>query len=446
MRIMNSMIKLSEQKGSGASIIRPFKKQLHKILILPLLVSFIVFSCEEDPATIGGNILPGTDFDSIVGIDTLGVEMYTLFSDSATSANTTVSFLGSTLDPYFGLTSADFVTQLWLSAAWPGDGIQSVDSVKLYLYVSNISSTKPILTTVNIYDTEEVMSADSVYLVGRDIPIKEQVGSFDLPPLEEGADTVLAIDLPVSFGEYVLQDTTLLYLRSDSIDFRNYIKGLYFEYPQGAEYHMLQLSIQDPNTYFEIFYTNAQGNSKSYNLTINSNCLNYNRFLHDYEQADPDKKIMYINEPVLDTLAYAQGMEGVYTKLVIPGLEFMESLTYDIAVNKARLYLPVYLDESDYTEDMVPSNLLVRYDSAGVKRILSDYLVDPSFLDGSYSKITNLFEINIASFVQEYFEGKITEPEIEIYLPELSKENLIIKANRDDGDDVRFELTYTVLK
>lgn len=445
-RIMNSMIKLSEHKRFGASIIRPFIKQLHKILILPALVSVIVLSCEEDPSTIGENILPSADFDSIVGIDTIGVKMYTLFSDSASSMNTSVSFLGSTLDPYFGLTGADFVTQLWLAAAWPGNGIQSIDSVKFYLDINNLSNDKTTATTINVYDTEEVLSEDSTYLVNKVVPIKQQVAFFEIPPLEEGVDTLLTIDLPVSFGQYVLQDTSLLYLRSDSIDFRSYIRGLYFEYPQVSDYHMLELNLQGQGSYIEIFYTNAQSASSSYRLTINASCINYNRFIHDYEQADPAKKIKYINEPILDTLAYAQGMEGVYTRLVIPGLEFIHSLPYEIAVNKARIYLPAYINEDDYTEDMVPSSLLVRYDSAGVKRLLSDYLIDPAFLDGSYSKITNFFEINIANFVQEYFEGKILEPEIEIYLPELSKDNLIIKANRAGDDDVRFELTYTVLK
>jgi hypothetical protein len=136
----------------------------------------------------------------------------------------------------------------------------------------------------------------------------------------------------------------------------------------------------------------------------------------------------------------------VYSKVVRPGLEYLRSLPYDISVNKARIYLPAYINDTDFTEDMVPGNIYVRYDSAGVKRILTDYLIDSEFLDGSFNKITNLYKVNISSFVQNYFEGEIVEPVIEIYLPELSTKNLIIKANRETEDAVRFELTYTVLK
>jgi len=179
---------------------------------------------------------------------------------------------------------------------------------------------------------------------------------------------------------------------------------------------------------------------------MNTKCLSYNRFLHDYEQADPDKKIKYINEPIKDTLAYVQPMEGVYSRLAIPGLEFLRSVPYNVAVNKARIYLPVYINDIDYTEEMVPDNIYVRYDSAGVKRLLTDYLVDEAFLDGTYNKVTNLYKVNISDFVQNYIEGNIAEPVIEIYLPELSTKNLIVKANRESEDAVRFELTYTVLK
>jgi hypothetical protein len=210
---------------------------------------------------------------------------------------------------------------------------------------------------------------------------------------------------------------------------------------------MLVVDIYSDNTSIVVYYTDASGESRFYEFLINQRCVNYNRYLHDYDQADPEKRIKYINEPIKDTLAYIQSMEGVFTKMIIPGLENLRPLAGNIAVNKARLYLPVYLNDEDYTEDMVPENILVRYDSAGVKRLLPDYFIgsNGAFLDGTYSKITNLYELNISNFVQEYIEGKIVDPVIEIFLQSLGTKNLILKANRDSDDAVRFELTYTVL-
>jgi len=447
MRIMNSMIKLSEHSVSATAIIKSLKSQIHNILTL-LAVPLFMMSCEEDPATIGEGILPGADFDSIVAVDTLHVEMYTLFTDSATSMVPSTSYLGSILDPYFGLTSSDFVSQLWLTIGWPGDGIKSIDSVKLYLDVTNVMGEMTGAGSFNIYELSEKLSTDSTYLVGTDVPVNDMLASVDFGPLPEGSDSLLALDLPVSFGEYILRDTSRLFLGTDTIDFRDYFYGFYFEYPQTGNYHMLELDLIGADTYLVVYYTNAADNSKFYEFLINAKCIRYNRFLHDYEQAEPDKKIKYINEPVKDTLAYVQPMEGVYARLSIPGLEYLRSLPGRIAVNKARVYLPAYLNEIDYTEDMVPSSILVRYDSAGVKRLLPDYYVDSggAFLDGTYNKLTDLYKVNISNFVQEYIEGNIADPVIEIYLPELGTQNLIVKANRGSDDAVRFELTYTVLK
>lgn len=455
MPIMNFMIRLSELSGLEAANIKSLKKQIHKILVLPVVLLFFLMSCEEDPASIGEGILPQSDFDSIVAIDTMGVDMYTLFSDSATSMQPTVSYLGKILDPYFGLTSSDFVSQLWIAAEWPADGLITIDSMKMKFEITDVMGEMVGTNTLNIYEIAEKLSADSTYLVGSDVPIKDLMVSLEIPPLEKGTDTVLTMDLPTSFGEYLLRDTSILYLRSDTVDWRDFFYGLYFEYPQTDNYHMLQLNMvkssESTGSYagatIVVYYTNAMGYERTYAFTINPRCLLYNRYVHDFEAAEPDKKIKYINEPIQDTLAYVQSMEGVYSKLSIQGLEFLRSVPYDVAINKARLYLPVYISEPDYTEEMVPGNIYVRYDSAGVRRVLSDYLIDPAFLGGNYNKVNDLYQVNIANFVQNYIEGKVSKPVIEIYLPELSTKNLILKANRENSEDaVRFELTYTVLK
>jgi hypothetical protein len=446
------MIKLSEKATSAASAIqRTLRKHIHNILTLLAITSFLIVSCEEDPTAIGEGILPGMDFDSIVAVDTMTIGMYTLFNDSATSMTPPLSYLGNMLDPYFGATSSDFVTQLWLSTAWPGYGLASVDSVKLYLKVNNAIGEVPEVNLVNIYELGEKLSEDSTYLVNSDVPVRDLDGdnilaSFAFPEMEEGTDTILQIDMPVPFGEYLMRDTSKLFLGTDTIDFRDYFYGLYFESLQ-AGHRMYELDLYSNNTAIEVYYTDASGDSRFYEFLINDRCLNYNRYLHDYDQADPEKRIKYINEPVKDTLAYVQSMEGVFTQMTIPGLEALRSLAGNIAVNKARLYLPVYINTDDYTEDMVPDNILVRYDSAGVKSLLPDYFIgsNGSFLDGSYSKITNLYELNISNFVQYYIEGKIADPVIEIFLSSLGTRNLILKANRADDAAVRFELTYTVL-
>jgi len=300
MRIMNSMIKLSEKAASAASAIqRTLRKHIYNILTLLAITSFLIVSCEEDPAAIGGSILPGMDFDSIVAVDTMTIGMYTLFNDSATSMTPPISYLGSMLDPYFGATSSDFVTQLWLSTAWPGYGLASVDSVRMYLQVNDITGEMPEVNIVNIYELGEKLSEDSTYFVNRDVPVRDLDGdnilaAFAFPEMEESTDTILKIDMPVSFGEYLMRDTSKLFLGTDTIDFRDYFYGFYFESLQTG-HRMYELDLYSNNTAIVVYYTDALGDSRFYEFLINERCLNYNRYLHDYDQADPEKRIKYFS-------------------------------------------------------------------------------------------------------------------------------------------------------
>jgi hypothetical protein len=99
------------------------------------LVALFVNGCIEDPTKIGNGLLPGSDFVKIKSTDTLSVQSYTMYDDSVRTDSPSVSYLGQLSDPYFGTTTAEFVTQIRLGGAWAGTKAYYVDSVRLYLHV-----------------------------------------------------------------------------------------------------------------------------------------------------------------------------------------------------------------------------------------------------------------------------------------------------------------------
>ncbi|MDZ7739128.1 MAG: DUF4270 family protein [Bacteroidales bacterium] len=307
------MIRLSDKTGRITAFLRSKRKKLKHLLALPLLLSFIIISCEEDPAIIGEGILPGSDFYNIAAVDTLDVDLYTLYDDKATSMFTSMSYLGSNLDPYFGLTRANFVSQLWLSGPWPGDDVR-IDSVKMGMAVTKVTGDMSMPGELKIYEVDEMMYPDFVYHTNREVPLGEMLASVQMPVLPESdEDTIIDITLPNLFAEYILRDPASIYLRSDTVDFRNYFNGLYFDYPQTGNKHMLDINLVSGATSIIIFYTNTDSISRNYQFLMNDKCVRYNRYEHDFEMADPDKKIKYINEPVRDTLAYvAVQVRGIY--------------------------------------------------------------------------------------------------------------------------------------
>ena len=172
----------------------------------------------------------------------------------------------------------------------------------------------------------------------------------------------------------------------------------------------------------------------------------YNRFSHDFNTASPEKRINHINDGFKDTLSYLQYLNGVYTMISIPGLEKLrsDSSFKNIAVNKARLTVPVYFDGDLYKASTAPLNLFLRFKTTkGSKYVVPDYTINTTFFDGSLDSTANVYKFNIPAFVQEYLKNKsdTIKPELEVF-QSLGTKNVILKANKSKTP-VKFEFTYT---
>lgn len=445
MRIMTFMTSFyNNLSDSGKSkFITSALRFVSRKYLLPLLAVMVLFtSCEEDPTDIGSGILPQADFSNMVSTDTFTIESYTRYIDTLRSLNPVYSYLGSSYSPYFGLSSSDFVSQLWLYTSWPAAGAE-IDSLIFSFHIVDVVGEIAGDQEVNIYEVDEFMHLDSVYYTNRSVPVSQFLGSFTISQGTEG-DTVMHVHLPLTMAEELIRDTTMLFLASDGDDFRNYFNGLYFEYPQSDNRHLLKLDLLGGYSNITMYYKDTLENSRSFTFLFSPKAVIYNRYQHDYEAADPEKKIKYINQPVKDTMAYVQGMNGVFTRIVIPGLERLKD-EMPAGINKARLFLPVYSNSTDFTEDLIPESIIARYvDSDGARRYLPDYLLNIEFFDGKYNAIDDRYVINIVNFVQQYLNGEVPDPAIEIVLSSFNVDNMIMKAN-DATVTPRIEIVYTDL-
>jgi hypothetical protein len=127
---------------------------------------------------------------------------------------------------------------------------------------------------------------------------------------------------------------------------------------------LISLSLAQPSTlgayynYFVLYMSDLAGGTKEFIFVLDATNKNaaYNRFVHNFNTAFPDKKIQHINDGYKDTLSYLQCLNGVYTKVVLPGLDSLKNdpSMKNIAVNKAKLTIPVQLDGSFYKATTVP--------------------------------------------------------------------------------------------
>jgi hypothetical protein len=436
-------------------------------ITLLTLIAVIAGSCQKEVLKLGADILPSNDFVTIKSVDTLSVFSYTMLDDSIRTDKALYSFLGQMQDPYFGTTTAGFVTQIRLNRVWEKAAF-TVDSMKMYLHlVGNKGWNIDAAQSFSLYEIADQIYTDGAYYSTTPLDTTSgfKLRHIKFPKLR--TDTLIndiEIKLPgngVTLGNYIIRDTSKLFYSNVVPDFRSYFKGLYFQMDPSSDPLLVTLSlVWDQQTfynYFVLFGHDAEGTYVEYSFNLDAKSVNayYNRFTHDYTTATLGDKMAHRNTTYRDTLSYLQGLNGVYTKISFPGLAKLKSdeTLGKVAINKARLVVPFKFNKTggEFYINSLPQNLYLRYKiKDGTRYDVTDYLMasttldaSHTFFDGGIDTVANVYNFNIPAFVQAYLEDATdqVEPELEIYQSSGTR-NVVFGANKNKTP-VKFEFTYT---
>ena len=434
-------------------------------LTLIILIVILAASCEKGILKIGSDILPDGDFVSINSIDTLSVFSYTMY-DSIRTDNPTIAYLGEVYDPYFGTTTAEFVTQLRLGGELD-TGTFVIDSVRLYLQLlTTKGGTGSVPHTLRISEISQQIYPDSAYYSRRPVSLTGYtITDIELPAnLRNDTINEITLNLPVDFGNYLIRNPEMLFHSNSKPDFRSFFKGLYFQMDPGIDPLIVSLYLEQPglttsshsssSNIIVLYMHDEDDNASQYFFILDAKNKNaaFNRFSHNFSTAILGNKMAHINTTFQDTLSYLQALNGVYTKVVLPGLADIKNdpALDKIAINKARLIVPVYFDSisyGPYITPFVPTQLVLRYKTTdGTRYVVPDWNVDATyrtFFDGTLDSTAREYKFNIPSFVQAYLEDAEDQvkPELEIYQG-LGTRNVILGANKSKTP-VKFDFSYT---
>lgn len=295
---------------------------------------YIVTSCEEGPTTIGTEMLPGSDFVNIKAIDTLSLFSYTNYDGAIRTDNPSASYIGQIYDPYFGTTTADFVTQIRMGNAWYNAPL-TIDSVKLVLKLLEVKGNTSQVHYLTLSEISQQIYTDSAYYSDRTVPLTGyKIENIELPALRTDTINDIAIPLPVSFGNYLIRDTLMLFHSNTKPDFRSYFKGLLFTMSSFTDPLLISFSLAQPVTlgdsynYIILFMHDDSGNVAEFYFILDAMNKNasFNRFSYNYTTAIYGDKMAHRNTNYRDSLSYLQYLNGVYTKISLPGLENLKKI------------------------------------------------------------------------------------------------------------------------
>jgi hypothetical protein len=427
------------------------------VFLLPAVA--LLVACEEGPTKIGSELLPGSDFVTIGSTDTLSVWSYNIYNSSFPTNDPLVAFIGSVRDPYFGTTTTEFVSQIRASGPFKF-GPVTVDSVKLYLKLLNVRGGETDgANYLRLSEIADQIYTDTTYYSDTQPDTTGFEVIAQLPAFQSDTLNYMSIALPVEFGEYLIRDTSMLFYNNTKPDFRSFFKGLYFRVSSSGEPLIMAFSLALDastgihNNYFALYMHDTADVSVRYYFYLDAQHPNacYNRLVRDFSTADPDKQIQHLNDYTYrDTLTYMQYMNGIYTKLIFPGLDSLRKKlgSSRISINKARISIPVYYDGDQYTSLTVPNYLRLKYNQGDTLMVdVPDYSIGTSakFFSGSLNSTDSSYYFNIPTFVQNYLEDTSGElkPELDVYLgASTSLTSVVLRANRNKYP-VKFELTYT---
>jgi len=428
-----------------------------------LITALLFTTCKKENNALGLEIQPPGDKLNVFSTDTTSVIAYSQIVDSVKTDETSVSLLGSILDPVFGKSTASFFTQLRLSQSAVSFGTNPVlDSLILSLKYKGYYGDTNAVMTVRVFELAEQIQIDSQYYSQQSVAVKETLlGQKTFTPdftndMILGGDT-LAPHLRVNLGTLTSELANKLFnAPADSManngSFLNYFYGLYVTAePANSDGVIIYLDLLSSLSEMTLYYHNDTEDSLSFEYLINSNCARFGNYSHDYSLGSPAFKTQAIDKDTTlgKSICYVQALGGVKTFVRFPSIKNYYS-NGKIAVNEARLFLSCY--ESDPGLEVASTLVLVKRKAEGGYTITNDQLDGADYFGGYYDKDNHGYWFRITSTIQELMRSSDPDYGLEIYVSggAVNAQRVLLNGTSPQlpsapEDRMKLIITYTTL-
>ena len=418
------------------------------IYVIGLIFFALLNSCETKPDFIGSDLLPSGDNFTVSFDSTEIVHAYSVLGDSLIGSNKEIQLLGSIIDPFFGFSKAEYVTQIEASSSSQSFGLNPVvDSVILYLQYNEISGEGIFPQQIRAYEYLEYLRKDTNYYTNKDI-----TGLYRQPEIGTGwlsfNDTVAKIyitddefinkflqaeDSILKNTDYVQELMYGIYLTSDDVTTEGFIASL----PHDAS-----------GTLLRFYYANDTLDSLYQDYDISRVASQqFNLFKHDYTGYPIEG---YLSDTSRNnSLMFLQSMSGVYSIIRFPGFtSWLDSMP--VAINEAKLILPVADTNLTRQQSKYFPERLVMYliEPDGKYNFVYDFLVSPESFGGDYEEISNSYNFTIKVQLQSLAHGDVGNLDMMIRPSngdETVRRGIFYGWSEDFMKRMRLEITYTIL-
>ncbi|MCK9400615.1 MAG: DUF4270 domain-containing protein [Bacteroidales bacterium] len=428
-----------------------------------LITALLLTTCKKENNDLGLEIQPPGDKLNVHSIDTTAVIAYSQIVDSVKTDETSVSLLGSMVDPVFGRSTASFYTQFRLSESAYDFGITPYpDSLVLSLKYDGFYGDSTAVMTVKVYELAGQIQLDSLYYSNQSVAVKETLlGQKTFTP-DFSSNVIIGVDtldphLRIHLGSLTSTlASKLLTAPADSMadnkSFLNYFYGLYVTAePANSGGSIIYLDLLSSVSEMTLYYHNGTDDSLKFEYLINSNCARFGNFTHDYSLGDPAFKAQVIDKDTTlgKSICYVQALGGVKTFVRFPYIKNYYA-NGNIAVNEARLFLSCY--EPDPGLDVASTLVLVKRKAEGGYSITDDQLEGEGYFGGYYDKNNHGYWFRITNTIQELMRSADPDYGLEVYVSggAVNAQRVLLSGKSPQlpiapEDRMKLIITYTTL-
>ncbi|MFW5757042.1 MAG: DUF4270 domain-containing protein [Bacteroidota bacterium] len=408
-----------------------------KTIFYPLLLisSILIWtSCTTELDTIGQDLIDGQL--NVDATDTLTIRSITQTEDSVPSSLAQRNLLGFYSDQVFGNTLAGIYTEAIpaspsfdIAGDLPPEEIL-IDSVVLSLATVDYFGDPDAKLNINVYELSDTIPEGTLYsnnVVEKfNNPINLQ-SDFDLPmdSIFLGNDTVnktaphLRIPLSEEFARKFIDDPETTQNLNSNDDFRGFFKGFYIEALSVSGMGAMAFLDATQALSNMIIYYKHDGDTVERSFTLPLNTPESRRYTHfsnfDYQNVAPEIQAQIENEnaEIADSLLFIQSMANFRVKIEIPFINDFNLQQQEIAINSAKLIIPIDEEFLDDTLDIASALILLRGEEDQDEQENSEFLslIDQSlgsdYFGGNLDEDKMEYTFNITQHFQRVIDGSI---------------------------------------
>lgn len=437
-----------------------------------ILAGLYISSCTREFDSIGMDLID--DQLDITSQTILPVSAFTQIEDSVPSSLANLQLLGLYNDPVFGKTLASIYTEALpqtIPFNIPGtispDSIV-VDSVVLSLAYGGYFGDPSGYQLVSIYELEDTIPAGTIYSNKQLSYFPDPLFSKSFIPQPEDTVYITGIDgdttnilppharfhLPVSFGRKFIDNSELTSEFTSYEDYRGFFKGFHVTVGDnnnpGA---IMYFDFRSTLSRLEIHYHYIRGEDTTitfYNFPLadqfNRRFSHFENFGYTYASDEIQQQVLQGDTITGVERTFIQSMANFRTKIWLPEPdELIDNSTGQIAINTAKLYLPIdtelLQDDLDYASRLI----LLRGNEEDELVNLLDFDFGLVYFGGTLNEEKTEYSFNITRHFQKVLSGEL--PNYPLYLrASNSFENAaraVLRGPAREENPMRLEIQYT---